>query len=182
MADARKKTFKFDEVEAELNDRQKLFCHKYIEHKFVGATAAIEAGYGKKNAGNQAIRLLDNVEIQKYIKAIKSDLGLRLGITRERIAGELAKIAFYDPRKLYDDDGDLIKFTNLDDDTAGAINSVEVCVDRMQQTTTRRVKVSDKNRALESLNRMLGYDAPIKIAETDSAGNDVVMLPKKDFE
>lgn len=43
------------------------------------------------------------------------------GITLERTLREIAKGAFHDPRKFFDDSGALKPVTELDDDTAAAI-------------------------------------------------------------
>jgi phage terminase small subunit len=159
--------------------KQRLFCEKYIELGFNGTKAAIAAGYSKNGAGQTAHYLLNNPQINKYIESAKEDLGVRLGITRERIAQELAKTAFFDPRKLYDEDGNVVDFSKIDDDTAGAINNVEIIEDRLGQTTTKKIRVNDKVRAAELLTEMLGYKAPVR-QEIKHSG-DIVQLPKKDL-
>ena len=59
------KSFSFDEVKGELNDRQRLFCMQYVKNFFHGTKAAIAAGYSENTANEQASRLLTNVNIQK---------------------------------------------------------------------------------------------------------------------
>lgn len=173
------KNKEIEEVLETLNMRQRIFCEKYVQLNWNQTQAAIAAGYSVKCAPQQAQYLLKNPQVQKYLELIKEDLGVRLGITRERIAQELAKTAFFDPKKLYDDNGDLKQFSEIDDDTAGAINNVEIVEDRLGQTTTKKIKVNDKVRAAELLTEMLGYKAPVR-QEIKHSG-DIVQLPKKDL-
>jgi hypothetical protein len=98
----------------------------------------------------------------------------RLHITKERLMEELAKVAFYDPRKMYNVDGGLRPIHEWDDETAGAIGTVESfdvktdvkeedeVVDSVTTGTNRKVKSWDKIKAIETLNKMLGYNAPEK--------------------
>ena len=47
-------------------------------------------------------------------------------IMSERTLKEVARLAYADPRKLYDKDGNLIPIHQLDDDTAATVASIEV--------------------------------------------------------
>lgn len=154
--------FSLEDPGSEISDRVKLFCNEYIINKFNGLAAAICAGYEEKSAAAQASRLLRNDNVKSYIAVLKRDLGLRLGITRERIAKEYAKLAFSDKRKLYNEDGTFKSIHELDDETAGAVSSFEIQESEDGKITTKRVRLHDKRAALGDLNKMLGYNEPEK--------------------
>jgi len=98
----------------------------------------------------------------------------RLNLSKERLMEELAKIAFQDPRRLYTVDGGLKPVHEWDDEVAGAIGTIESfdvktdvkeegeTVDSVTTGTNRKVKSWDKIKAIETLNKMLGYNAPEK--------------------
>ena len=84
-------------------------------------------------------------------------------MTQDMVIKELAKIAFLDIRKLYTENGQLKNVADIDDDTAGAISSLETLEeydgygdDREKIGDTKKVKVLDKTKALELLGRHLG--------------------------
>lgn len=57
---------------AELNEKQKRFCHEYIKDR--NATkAAIRAGYAEKTAYSQGQRLLKKVEASAYIAELAAE-------------------------------------------------------------------------------------------------------------
>lgn len=176
-----KSDFLLEDPTGELTDRQKLFCNNYIISKFNGTEAAKMSGYSHNTSAEQASRLLSNVNIQAYVDLLKKDLGLRLGITKERIALELAKIAFYDPRKMLTVDGGLKPINELDDDTAGAIGGIELFEvtagdeDRISIGVNKKIKIWDKRAALCDLNKMFGYDMPLKISPTDPEGKPIAV-------
>lgn len=90
-----------------------------------------------------------------------------LNISKERILEEYAKVAFFDIRKLFTEDGGLVSLKNLDEEVAAAIAGIENYDDRIKDTgeiagTTKKVKLSSKLAALDSISRLMGYNAPEK--------------------
>lgn len=81
-----------------------------------------------------------------------------LPITRERVLREIARLAFSDPRRLFDEEGNLKPVHELDDDTAAAVESIDVSV--LPRSSgghqTRKVKLWDKKSALAKLGEHLG--------------------------
>ncbi len=152
-----------------LNAKQKCFVQEYLID--LNATqAAIRAGYSKKTAYSMGQRLLKKVEIQKAIAKAKSKRQERTEITQDRVLAELAKIGFSDIRKALTSDGNLVDPQDWDDETAGAISSLEVVTVRGQGDDERtfdhihKIKVWDKLSALEKLGKHLGM--------FDGAGGD----------
>lgn len=75
------------------------------------------------------------------------------------------RLAFFDIRKLTDAEGNPLPINQLDDDTAAAIQGLELATERMRgdedgaETVVRKYKVADKNVALERLFKHLGLFA-----------------------
>ena len=145
-----------------LNDKQKRFCEEYMID--LNATqAAIRAGYSKKTAYSIAERLLRNVDIQGYLVDKRKKIADKLEISQERVLKELARIAFFDIRKVYDDNNVLVDVVKMDDDAAAVVSGIEVDEiyegvgkDRAKIGNTVKLKLSNKVTALENLGKHLG--------------------------
>ena len=165
-----------------LNEKQTRFCQEYVID--LNATqAAIRAGYSKKTAYSQGQRLLKHDEVQEKIQEIKKERGRRCEITQDRVLLEYARLAFFDPRKLFDDEGNPKDVSALDDDTAAALAGLDVVkeIDPDSGVTsyTKKYKVANKLGALDSLAKHLGLlngqkDNP---ASADGQETGVAMLP-----
>lgn len=80
-------------------------------------------------------------------------------VTVERVIREIARIGFFDIRKLVNPDGTPKPLHELDDDTAAAIAGLEVARvgnDLVGVGEVLKFKIADKNSALEKLGRHLG--------------------------
>lgn len=98
----------------------------------------------------------------------------RLNLTRERVLEEYAKIAFFDVRTIFTVDGGMKPIQDISDEAAGAIAGIEVFeekttvkedgkdVDTIVQGTNRKIKITEKTKALDSICKVLGYNAPEK--------------------
>ena len=145
---------------AKLTDKQTKFCQEYLID--LNATqAAIRSGYSKKTAMEQGSRLLSNVKVSEYISSLQGKRRERTEITADMVVSELAKIAFFDIRKIFDDNGNLISPTQLDDSTASAISSIKSRVEKQSGKAddwaeVKEYKANDKLRALEMLAKHLG--------------------------
>jgi phage terminase small subunit len=144
-----------------MNDRQAAFVAAYLVHR--NATkAAVVAGYSAKTASSQGERLLRNVEIRAAIDSGLARLADKLEITAERVLRERARLAFFDPRKLLDADGNPIPLQDLDADIAAAIAGVDVTTqvsdDGSVKTTIRRYRLAGKEASLSALEKRLGLD------------------------
>jgi phage terminase small subunit len=151
--------------EDELNDREKLFVRYYTagETARKGGPSAIRAGYSARSADALASRLLKKVkvkeEIDKALDARNKKLETKLELTDERIILELMRMAFFDIRKLVDDDGNPIGISKLDDETAAALQGLDVVTFGNADAgrgTVLKIKMADKKGALELLMRQRG--------------------------
>ena len=143
-----------------LTPKQKLFIREYCRD--LNATrAAIAAGYSKNGARVQAHRLLANANISAEIATLTQKTCTKLEISAEKVLQELARLAFLDPRKFYNENGGLKRITELDDDTAACLAGMEVQEiggdDEEKQPTVlcRKIKFADKGANLERLGRYL---------------------------
>lgn len=147
---------------ARLTPLQERFVLEYIKD-FNGTRAykAANAGVADNTAGTEAWRLLKNPEIQSSIAAARDRITGRMELTAERIHLETARLAFFDPRRLFRADGTPKPITELDDDTAAALAGLEVQqielgdADNPIPATVRKYKVADKNSALERAAKLL---------------------------
>lgn len=153
-------------TERPMTPQQALFCEEYIKDLNI-TQAAIRAGYSAVYADSRAHELLGKVGIQARIAELRAEASKRNEITLDQILSEYKKLAFLDVRKLYAPDGSILPITDIDNDTAAAIAGVEVQkvtggTSEAIFTTTTKVRLSDKRMALDSLCRVLGFNAPEK--------------------
>lgn len=143
-----------------LNPKQERFVAEYLVD--LNATqAAIRAGYSPKTAKEQGARLLTNAHIQQAVQERRQQHQANTGLTVERVLLEAMRLAFFDIRKLTDAEGNPIPINQLDDDTAAAIQGLELATERSRDedgsvTVVRKYKIADKNAALERLFKHLG--------------------------
>jgi phage terminase small subunit len=137
-----------------LTPRQQRFVEEYLVD-LNAKQAAIRAGYSPKTAEHQGARLLSYAKVAAAVAAGRSRRSRRAEVSADRVLQELARIAYSDPRKLFNADGSLRPPHELDDDTAAALASLEVVEERGQRFV-RRVRKWDKVRALELLAKHLG--------------------------
>jgi phage terminase small subunit len=144
-----------------LTAKQAAFVQEYLID--LNATgAARRAGYSAKTANEQGARLLTNVSVYSHIQAAMKEREKRTHITQDRVLQELARLAFSDLRKAFNDDGTLKKPHDWDDDTAAAMAGVDTSTTAIggaedpATLTTKKVKVFDKSTALTLAMRHLG--------------------------
>jgi phage terminase small subunit len=146
----------------DLTPKQARFVEEYLVD--LNATqAAIRAGYSKGTARAIASENLSKPDIQQAIVEAMKKREKRTQITQDRVLLELGRIAFFDPRRLFDADGKPVAINQLDDDTAAALVGLDVLEefegegeDRAFVGYTKKYKIADKNTALTNAMRHLG--------------------------
>ena len=109
----------------ELTPKQERFVAEYLID--LNATqAAIRTGYSAKTAASQGARLLKQGGVARAVHTAQQARAVRTEITQDRVLQELARIAFFDIRRLYRADGSMKDPCELDADTAAALASIEV--------------------------------------------------------
>lgn len=131
-----------------LNAQQRLFVSEYLKDR--NATkAAIRAGYSQKSAQHLGYQLLQNPPVRAAVDEGLEKLLTDNGLTAERTIREMARLAYFDPAKLYDKHGKLLAVPEMDADTRAAIVSIEVEGTRTSKAgETSKVKLADKAAAL----------------------------------
>ena len=145
-----------------LKQKQLAFIDEYLID--LNATqAAIRAGYSEDTAGAIGAENLKKPQIKAKIESRLLDRQKRTEITQDRVLNEIAKIAMFDSRKLFNNDGSPIPIQDLDDDTAGAIVGIDV-MSVNDNATILKYKIADKNSSLDKLMKHMGaYNADNKI-------------------
>ncbi len=163
-----------------LTPKQAAFVEEYAIDR--NATqAAIRAGYSKRAARQIGDENMSNPAVAAAIAEARADRSKRTGITADRVLHELARIAFFDIRKAFHEDGAMKPLSELDDDTAAAIAGIEVVnqfEDGENVGTLKKIKIADKLVALDKLARHLGMFND-KLTLAGDAENPLVMLLRR---
>lgn len=156
-----------------LTEKQERFCRKYVE--CVNASDAYRFAYDcsrmkPETVNRAAAALMRNSNIATRIDHLKSNLAEALNVSAARVLREHCRIAFSDATRIRSGWMNLKEFESLTEDERACIQSVET---RERKTPTAygecltetyvKIKLYDKQKALDSISQMLGYNAPQKI-------------------
>lgn len=151
---------------AEAVARRQRFVDAYIANGGDATAAAIKAGYSAKSAAQQSSRMLHHPDVEKALAARRKELAKKFALDAESILQELAGLAYFDPADLFDDDGKLLPIKEMPKHARKAIASIEVDElfegvgkDRSQIGWTKKIRVWDKNSAIEKAMKHLGQFA-----------------------
>jgi len=166
--------------EKELNERQKTFCNEYIYDW--NATRAYSIAYPDEKTNESiranASRLLTNDNIQAYIKEIQSDIQKQAGISRLMVINEHKKLAFSSIAHLHNKWIELKDFESLTDEQKDCIAEIDTKVLKKNLGTRDepeivdveyvKIKLYDKQKSLDSISKMLGFNEPDKVETRQS--------------
>lgn len=108
-----------------LTPRDALFVLHYL--RLENATqAAIECKYSPRSAHTLGCRLMKKPAVVAAIAARQAKVYDEAEVDLGQVIREIKRVAFFDKRKLYREDGTLKSIHELDDDTAAGIASIEV--------------------------------------------------------
>ena len=143
---------------SKLTSKQARFIDEYMID--LNATqACIRAGYSSRTADRIGPELLGKTCVQSALSVRMKDREKRTEITQDKVLREFAKLAFFDPRKLFDADGKPLPIHQLDDDTAAVVAGLDVASvgnSDMGIGEVLKIKLADKKGALDSVARHLG--------------------------
>ena len=147
---------------SKLTARQEKFCYEYVID--LNATqAALRAGYSEKTAYSSGSRLLKDVEIQNFIQTLQADLEKTAGITALKVLKEHKKIAFSDTSMIREGWMTLKAYEELPKEIKDCIQ--EVATRETKYGNEIKIKFYDKQKSLDSISKILGFDAPTKIEQ-----------------
>ena len=156
----------------DFTDKERRFCEEYCID--LNATqAAIRAEYSVKSARQIGSQNLSKPYIAKYIATLQSDLSKLTGVTAARNILELKKMAFTSLAGLNKNWYELKDWNELTEEQKSAISEITQTVTSFGDSgekKTVKLKLHDKLKAIEMLNRMLGFNAPEKLPEKKGTG------------
>lgn len=156
-----------------LDARERRFVDEYLVD-LDPQRAAVAAGYSATMARTKAYQWVSKGKAKPHVyAAVLERMNARsqqTGITAERVLLELGRLAFFDLRKLYREDGSMLSPHEWDDDTAAAMAGLEIVEElgeaedgpasgtprRALRGYTKKAKVFDKGSALTLAMRHLG--------------------------
>lgn len=173
-------------AEGKLTIKQEKFCNKYLECG--NASEAYRFAYDcsrmtNKSVWERASSLLANDKVASRVKQLKAQLAEKELITKEELIRLNVSIINADVLDFVDADMvDMnteygvrqvpsISFQDLKSLPAEKRRLIQsIKIDRSGSPV---VELMDKAKAIETISRMLGYNAPEKTANTDTKGNDI---------
>lgn len=158
-----------EQKEIELTGKQRRFCEEYILD-FNATRAAKVAGYSEDTAYSIGSENLKKPEIKSEIKRLQDNLAETLGISKAMVLQEHRKMAFSSIAHLHDTWLTRKAFEALSDDQKSCIQEINTKTtwekDELGQPEKWeyvKIKLYDKQKSLESLSKMLGFNEPEKI-------------------
>lgn len=160
MAEAKKKKIKLTAI-------REAFCQHYTKH-WNATRAAKEAGYRGLNHDILGYQLLQKTLVKERIAELTEHALIEIGISRERVLTELARIAFVDPADAYDEIGQLLPIREMPEDVRRSVSKIKVFEHKDGQGEnadvygfTKDIEFAQKKGALDTLAKHLGL-APDK--------------------
>lgn len=139
-----------------LTPKQERFVQEYLVDLNATAAAA-RAGYKDPNIGRQ---LITKNNVSAAVQAAMQKRQDRTEISQDKVLLECAKLAFFDIRKLFDENGKPLDISKLDDDTAAALVGLDVQdvsdSDGNYVGFIKKYKMADKCKMLELLGKHFG--------------------------
>lgn len=172
--------------EIQLTEKQRLFCKEYI-FDFNASRAARDSGYSEDTCASIGCENLTKPNIKAYIKELQSNMEETSGISRLRVLREHEKLAFTSIAHLHETWITRKEFEKLTDDQKACIAEIQTQTRTVMDYSADpygtpatvefiKVKLYDKQKALDSISKMLGFDSAVKIDHT-SKGEKITAPP-----
>ena len=169
MAKKESKPKEEEEIEEvkELKPEWKIFAQEYVLDW--NGTRAYKVAYPRtktdSTAASCAYKLLRNAQIANYIEEIQKDIAKLCGVSVARNVNELRKIAYSNLSDFKEGWMTEKDFKTLTEDQKAALSEIQYTTTTTEYGTNEIVKfkVHDKQRAIEIMNKMLGWNSPEKL-------------------
>lgn len=166
-----------------LTPKRERFCQEYVID-FNITQAAVRAGFSKATAYSIGWTLLKDVEIQKRISDLQNKASTEFNVTKQRLMSILMDIAGAKIEDIKDPEtGAILPAHEWPEHMKGVISAVETdeLYERIGDTKIpvgQKVKVRlwEKTKAIELLNKMCGFNMPDKVAQTTPEGEGVTPI------
>ena len=145
-----------------LTEREKRFCEKYVLC-LNGSKAAREAGYSEKSCRQISEQNLSKLHIRHYIKEIQKDIETLCGINKSMVVLEHKKIAFSSFSNIHDTWIERKEFESIKENNPEILDCIQEIETKIQSNVQYvKIKLYSKQNSLDSISKMLGYNAPEK--------------------
>lgn len=168
---------------AAVASRRGAFLDAYMANGHNATQAAIKAGYSARSAASQGQRLLKDVEVSGELADAAREVSEAVGLATQVTLQEVKRLSESDIRKLYRPDGTMKDPREWDDATAAAVASIEIVeefsgtgADRKLVGHTKKVKLWDKNAALEKALKHLGLYERDNTQRSENLSLQVVLV------
>ena len=158
-----------EKEERELTGKQKRFCEEYI-WDFNATRAAKVAGYSEDTASEMGYENLRKPQIQAEIKRLQENIAETVGISKSMVLAEHQKLAFSSIAHLHDTWVTRKEFNDLTADQKACIQEISTKTTyekdgfgNPQRMEYVKIKLYDKQKSLDSLSKMLGFNEPEKV-------------------
>lgn len=163
-------------MDVKLTIKQENFCNYYVECG--NASEAYRRAYNAVNMKDKTIwerasRLLNEYKVKARVDELRKQANDMAKITKERILKELSNMAFSSISEMHNTWIERKEFDRLTDSQKASIKSISTKVlkknvgtkDDPQIVDVEFVKIElyDKIKAIECINKMLGYNEPEKV-------------------
>ncbi|WP_284151982.1 terminase small subunit [Desulfofustis limnaeus] len=144
--------------------KKEKFAHKYVEtgnaseaYRFAYNTERMKPG----SVNRMASELLKDLYVTSTVEKLRKRMMAKIDLSAEMVLTECTRIAFFDPRKLFNEDKSLRDLAELNSQEASAIASIDIFEvrgkgDREGTTFVKRIRFNDKLKALDVLAKHLG--------------------------
>ena len=151
-----------------LTDNQIKFCEEYLVHG--NGSRAYKTAYPhvKKDssARTNASKLLTKANIQAYLDKRKAEIAAKLEITPERTLRSYARRAYFDPRQLADENGNLIPLHRLNRNVAAAVTEIRI---RQLKTKTQKITIKEDGNQEDGIETVKNSVISVKWDNGDSS-------------
>ncbi|MBY6105014.1 hypothetical protein KUW19_00795 [Ferrimonas balearica] len=153
-------------VEPPNDQRQLRFCEVYLSSTHRDPVKCIQEVYPElsleqaRGKAGQFMRPQHKAGryIHDVIRRMHQDLLPSMRVTEGSVIAQVARLAFSNVKRLYDDDGRMLTPDELDYDTAAAVTEVTERVlkaNEMETVVERKYKLAEKGKHLEMLGRYM---------------------------
>jgi phage terminase small subunit len=153
---------------AELTVLQSKFITQYLLHG-VGSKAVTEAGGSPNGASVTANRFLKNPKIAAEIARRREVSQKKSELTTQKLMDALNDLVDFDPAKMYDADGKLLRIVDMDPATRKAIAGIEE--DLIKGT---KLRLSSRLQSIELAAKILGM---LKSEPQQNQGVTIILAP-----
>lgn len=172
-----------DEKEIDFNtlsERHKAFCRRYVyDWNATQSYLEIYPDSSYESAMSSSSELLRNPKIEAFIEHIQKDLAKLAGISALKNITELSKLAYSNLSDFKDGWMTERDFNDLTNDQKAALSEITY-TDKMYNGNSEKIvkfKVHDKMKAIELINKMLGFEAATKLQHGSDPDNPIQSIP-----